>query len=729
MTRIVIAATFTAEPVEESLQFWLSELGFSASIGFAPHDQVFQQLLDPTSMLATNQHGVNVLLIRLEDWQDNPKRACSNPDSPSGADSGMEHAVHTFIGALNTTMERGSSSYIICFCPSGSSGPSNGQPESCYEPMERLIASQLAELPGVQVVSTAELAATYPVAKCHDYHANRLARIPYTPVFYTALATMLARKLYATACTPCKVIVLDCDETLWVGACGEQDAAALRVDDARKFLHEFMKQKHDQGFLICLCSKNNEEDVLDVFARRDDLGLSLAHIAARRINWSPKSANIRSLSQELGLGLDSFILIDDDPVECAEVREHCAEMLTFQLPRASDSIPTFLSHIWSLDNGRITREDESRTALYRQHIRREHSRRETSSLREFLAGLDLQVQISSLSQTHIRRVTELTQRTNQFNLTGVRQMEAEVAQLLHTGGMECLVVHVSDRFGDYGLVGAMVLEVRSDALVVESFLLSCRALGRGVEHCMLAKLGSIAEERGLAEVVLRCVPTAKNKPARDFLESLSECATESWDEGYAVSISVDTATRVSYNPDAACADFALEDKGNNAAATSQSRPTPTLERRCAFLCNIPETLYDPEVIHGEVSQARRRPATERAYAAPRTPVEQTLAQIFSELLGIEEIGIHDSFFAVGGHSLQAMQVLSRVNETLNVELDATLLFTTNFSVVELGEEVLRQQLTQIDSQGMSTVLEQLSELTDDDVALPTDNSRSDRGTS
>jgi len=703
---IMIAATFTAEHVETSIRFWMRELGMSARVGFAPYHQVFQELLDPSSLLATNRSGVNIVLVRLEDWQG---------DHPSAQENGaMERNVRDFIAAVTSAAERSPSTYLVCMCPNSPSIAANRQQESLFTAMEDRIVSELSEVNGVEVVTTSHLAAAYPVAEYYDSHADRLARIPYTPVFSTALGTMIARRLYAIQCVPHKVIALDCDGTLWNGICGEDGAEGIEIDAARRALQEFMVRQHDQGMLLCLCSKNNEEDVLDVFARRSDMILRRDHITAWRINWNAKSQNLQSLSRELGVGLDSFIYIDDDPVECAAIRERCPEILTLQLPKAPERIPGFLRHVWPFDSRKITREDKERTVLYRKHIMREHVRQQSPTLSHFLANLGLQIDIAPLTTEAVGRVSELTLRTNQFNLTTVRRMEAEIRQLCRPGGAECLVVHVKDRFGDYGLVGVLIFEARADSLIVDTFLLSCRALGRGVEHRILARLGEIGTERGLRHIVLRCVPSDKNRPAIDFLAGLHDGVKESFDNGFLIRIPAERAAALSYHPESG--NGAYEPPApESGSPVSAAKSSPTVYLRTALLSSIPDALYDPELIHARLSQTRAHPEMDNALAPPRTHVETKLAEIYSDLLGIPEIGIDDSFFALGGHSLLALQVLSRANDAFRVELDPTILFTSNCTVAELADAVLKEQVRQADPLDMATLLQKLSELTDDEA--------------
>ena len=247
-------------------------------------------------------------------------------------------------------------------------------------------------------------------------------------------------------------------------------------------LQKFMIGQINRGMLLCLCSKNSEQDVLDVFDRRTDMVLKREHLVSWRINWKSKSENIKSLAAELGLGLDSFIFIDDSPVDCADVRIQCPSVLTLQTPPDSTSIPGFLNHLWAFDHLSSTEEDRNRTRTYRENAERHGFRDQTLSLKEFIEGLQLRIEISDATAGQLARVAQLTVRTNQFNLTTIRRSEHDIKDFLGREGAACLTVRVADRFGDYGLVGTLLYEANADRFMVDTLLLSCRVLGRGVEY-------------------------------------------------------------------------------------------------------------------------------------------------------------------------------------------------------------------------------------------------------
>ncbi len=668
---VAIAATFTAEPVEDSLAFWMEELEIPSKIEFAPYNQVFQELLDPLSLLSKNQKGINIVLVRFEDWQ----RFDDGLEAQADSAEKVEGNTWDLVGALKSKVAQSATPYIVCLCPASPRARSDSQQVAFFQQMEALMIYELSNIANLHLIGTQELNA-YPVENYYDPQRDELGHIPFTPEFFTALGTALARKIYAIKSPPHKVIVLDCDNTLWKGIVGEDGVTGIEIAAGWKALQELMVAQQKAGMLICLCSKNNEPDVVEVFEKRPDMLLKQEHIVSWRINWIPKSENIKSLASELNLGLDSFIFIDDNPVECAEVQASCPEVLTLHLPIDSD-ISRFLKNVWAFDRLKVTKEDKQRTELYKQNLERDRFAKQSLTIDDFLAGLALKVDISEPSPSQLPRVSQLTQRTNQFNFTTIRRSESEIQQLSNSG-LECRIVEVSDRFGDYGLVGVMLFSSSNDAINVDTFLLSCRVLGRGVEHRMLTHLAEIAKERGLSRVEATCIPTKKNLPALNFLDSLGTDFKQPFDTGYRYCYPVEFAAAVSYKPQTA--QPTLESESNVAvkaavvtgAATPQSGKSTRMNR-------IATELYEPTQIlqHIESQQRQRqilRPTSlNLSFVAPRTETEQKLAQIWAKLLRTDAVGIKDNYFDLGGTSLLAVELFAQMQKVFGKKLPLTTL--------------------------------------------------------
>ncbi len=421
---IAITSSFTAEPLHRPLTFWLEELQIPARIAFAPYNQIFQQLLDPSSLLATHRAGVNIILISFEDWQrDAAAREAAEVFSL------LEGNARDFVRAVKSAAERTATPQLVCLCPASPAFLADPDTKRFFEDLAISLQAELQAISGVHVISPPEIFASYPVVEYYDADADKLAHVPFTPLFFSALATMLARKIYSLTSSPYKVIVLDCDQTLWGGVCGEDGALGIEMTAPWKKIQKFWLEQYHAGMLLCLCSKNNEADVVEVFTHRPDMPLKLDHFVARRINWRQKSENIRALAQELNLGSDSFIFLDDDPVECAEVQSNCPEVLTFQVPRDPEQSARFLAHLWMLDHLKVTAEAQHRNLAYKQSAERTHFHNASLSFKDFLAGLDLKIEISRCAPHQILRLSELTQRTNQFNFTTRRRSEREIEML------------------------------------------------------------------------------------------------------------------------------------------------------------------------------------------------------------------------------------------------------------------------------------------------------------
>lgn len=709
---VAICATFVAEPVEEPLQCWLREMGVTAAISFAPYNQVFQQLLDPSSLQAKNQNGVNVALVRLEDWYGKPVAAPTDDIPMPDSHEELKRNVVDFLAGVVELRKRNAAPLVVILCPPSPSISGSIRKSNSLAEMEELLASELSGMSAVEIVTSGALLSLYPLADYHDHHGSLLADIPYAPPFYTALSMMIARKLHKLKLPQRKVIVLDCDNTLWSGVVGEDGCEGISFEPFRKILQECVLAQQRRGMLVALCSKNDEQEVLQVFDARSEMLLKKRDLVAWRINWQSKSENLASLSQELGLSLDSFIFLDDDPMVCAEIRASLPEVLTLLLPSVPSEIPAFLRHVWVFDHDSLTHEDRQRTKLYQEHFMREQVRRDSTSLDAFLANLELAVTISKMADPEVERVAELTMRTNQFNTTTQRRTPLEMKQLQGAASTDCLVVRVKDRFGDYGLVGTILCQTENDGLIVDSFLLSCRALGRGVEHRVIARLGLLAQQRGLKSVNITCKPSPKNIPAVVFLKSLPGVVCASFPDRQMFQLVAAAAASVTYSPTEPTHNDngRVEESGDAGSRRNGHAEMAVLN---TFLATIAESLRDAPSIHDRFAHIRMRHSAVPIAIPPRTPVETAVAAIFCELLGLDEISVHDSFFNLGGHSLIAMQVLSRLNAEFDAELTPTLLFTSSFTVAELADTLVQKQLKKMNSDDMEQIFQKLSELTDE----------------
>ncbi|MFC2145725.1 amino acid adenylation domain-containing protein [Acidobacteriota bacterium] len=511
---VVISATFTAEPIKDYIRWWGRQFQLNVDVVFAPYNQVFQQLLLETGEISTNP-GINVLLIRFEDWIRDVNEQLTDEDKCKQLEKNYRQLMVTFINKKKQVP------YLVGIFPVsthlGYSPLVSGYLNDLNTRWKNLLNGP--ETGDVYLMDFTDLAQCYHVPEVFDALMDREGHIPFSNEYYAAVGTNIARKIIGFNNYAFKVIVLDCDNTLWEGICGEDGALGVRVPGPYLELQRFMLQKYNEGLLLAICSKNNQDEAWEVFEKNPDMLLTKEHFAAWRINWKPKSENIRSLARELNLGVDSFIFIDDSPNECSEVMSNCPEVLTLQLPQNAANIPGFLNHVWALDKVVVTDEDKKRTRMYLDDRKRRETREKSRSLTDYLAGLEIKIAMNKMEFGQLARVSQLTQRTNQFNLSTIRRQEDEIKALTGKPGTTCWVIEVSDRFGDYGLVGVVITREQEDYLFIDTFLLSCRVLGRGVENAILVGLRKYCDEQGIKTFRADYYPTKKNKPIHEFMQS------------------------------------------------------------------------------------------------------------------------------------------------------------------------------------------------------------------
>ena len=590
-------------------------------------------------------------------------------------DRSLERNIDEFCAALNSFMPHSTAPMVLCVCPRSPEAGNRAELNEALDAAEQKLLSRAGKIANVHSIDSRSILNRYPIRDYYDRRSHQLGHVPYTPEGYAAIGTTLFQTVFKLKSKPLKVIVLDCDNTLWQGVCGEDGALGIEVTEAHRLLQELVIEQMRSGLLICLCSKNNEQDVFDVFDQRKEMVLKREHLASWRLNWNQKSNNIKALAEELNLGVESFLLLDDNPIECAEVRINCPEALTLQLPQKSEAIPSFLNGIWALGNTAWTREDHQRTKMYQENRQREQFREKTVSLKDFLNGLQLRIQLTEPAEDQIGRASQLTLRTNQFNFTTIRRSENEIRNWMKNG--ECLVASVSDRFGDYGLVGVLLYETTADQFTVNTFLLSCRVLGRGVEHYLLSELGRKAEREGKKFVELRYVPTEKNLAALEFLRSLG--ADFKKDKTGALSIKSPTETLVSlqYEPDKkAQPGFGEQAKrGEHEPAVQPTQRFGNFDRS-EIIQRIGDELPDINRIAKAIEDYRYRgkPADTPGGVEPWDTVETALSNIWKKVLARRQIGINENFFEAGGTSLKAVQVIALVQKELKRTLSITSLF-------------------------------------------------------
>ncbi|MFJ2766003.1 amino acid adenylation domain-containing protein [Streptomyces prasinus] len=505
---LFVVASHTAEPLLDPLRWWCRRFGFDARVGFAGHGQVFQELLDPAGDWNTAAHPA-LLLVRFEDWL---------ADAPAGQDTAgvVAHLERTYGELLDAVRGcRATAPRLVAVPPAA---PAPGDPlAAAVTALTDRWRTDLAALPGITTVDLPAAADRFGLTHWDDPASYELGRVPYTAEFFAVAATEVARRLLAGLLPPFKVIAVDADNTLWRGVAGEEGPLGVEVDEAAAAVQRLLLRKRSEGVLLALVSKNTEADVRAVFGTNPGMLLGWDHFAAVRANWTAKSRNLRDIADELGLGLDSFVLLDDSGAECAEVTAALPQVLTLHLPEDRDEHALFLDHVWAFDAAAVTDDDRRRADRYRAERARRETESAAPSVEAFLEGMELEAYFTPLADGERERAAQLTRRTNQFNLSGLRLTTDRLTARREDPATAAHVLRVRDRFGDHGLTGVVLSTLHGDVLELDNVLLSCRVLGRTVEEAVLAGLRTVCEDTGATLLRARFQATERNEPARTFL--------------------------------------------------------------------------------------------------------------------------------------------------------------------------------------------------------------------
>jgi FkbH-like protein len=524
---IGLAASFTVNGLVPFLGGPLLEAGLKPDFALGPYNQIFQTCLDPRGAFG-KACDVIVLLYRLEDIiYDDLVLACQGD---AAASRRCREKIELLISALTNLASIFTGTTLIDVPPFPTMLPSHAR--SLETPtglghLHRVLTTVFVEMAGrikgVRLFDLDALQREAGLAKSFDVRPWYLYRQPYPDSFLETIGGQLARIIVALRRAPKKCILLDCDNTLWGGIVGEDGIGGIQVGEdfpgtPFRDLQRLLLHFRQRGIFLAITSKNNEADVRDVFDKHPGMLLKPEHISAWQVNWQPKAENAPLIAKALNIGLDSLVFIDDNPMEIEYMRTAHPQIECILLPEETADIFATVSRVAFFDQLDITDEDRARTDMMLAEQERE-SLGSTLTKEEFQRELGLRVEIFTAKDDDLDRATQLINKTNQFNLTTIRRSFAEVRTLAKAKDHTIFGIHVSDKFGTYGLTGVMICAISPDGKTwtLDTLLLSCRVLGRGVETALLVLLAAEAGSLGAETLNASFIPTKKNAPAATFL--------------------------------------------------------------------------------------------------------------------------------------------------------------------------------------------------------------------
>ncbi len=322
-----------------------------------------------------------------------------------------------------------------------------------------------------------------------------------------------------------KCIVLDLDNTLWGGIVGEDGLNNIQIGNNYpgnifKHFQEQILAVHNTGVLLAICSKNNYEDVAEVFNKHPEMILKLENFIIYKINWNNKADNIKAIASELNIGLDSLVFIDDNPTERDLVRSAIPDVIVPEFPKQVYQIPTFFEQVYDdyFKVYALTDEDKVKNEQYQLVQKSNQEKEQFQSIDEYLQNLEITITIQQVNEITLPRASQLTQKTNQFNLTTIRYTESDLLSILKNSGIIYLL-SVSDKFGDSGISGEIIIKLENDVAIIDSFMMSCRVLGKKIERTFLNEILSMLKAKNINQVYANYIKSSKNIQVVDFFDN------------------------------------------------------------------------------------------------------------------------------------------------------------------------------------------------------------------
>ncbi len=360
-----------------------------------------------------------------------------------------------------------------------------------------------------------------------------MGKIPYTSKAQKVIVEEIEKVLNLCKREPKKVLLLDLDNTLWGNVVGEEGINGINLSEDNigaiyKDFQRTIKMIKDTGILLGIVSKNNEKDAMEVIKNHKHMYLKEEDFIIKKINWQPKYLNIIEIAKELNLGLNSFVFIDDNPAERELVASFLKEVTVPEFPKNIEHLSEFAWEIYEkyFKKLRLTDEDKHKTQQYVAEFKRNDIKKQMLSFSDYVKALNIKIACIKDAKDHIQRLHELIQKTNQFNLTGIRYDRAQIMNIVSDNAYKVYLFKAEDKFGDYGIISSVIVSVKDNIPIIELFVMSCRVMGRMIENYIIDYVEKDLKNSGYEEVIAKYIKTEKNKPVQDFYDKLGYVVTE-----------------------------------------------------------------------------------------------------------------------------------------------------------------------------------------------------------
>ena len=532
--RLAILGGATLRPLADLLEHFTamaSEAKVELLVG--EFDSYISEIMDPHSEL----YGFkpNVILVLPAEARCRYSGTLADPIADQRA--AAERVAHELLDLCKTAHERSGAQVAVCnfsLTPYFDPGPMRSSSLGSDYGFRKYVNMHLGlnRPNAVHICDVEFLANRLGTLRAVDERAWFESKQPYSAEMVVQVAREFAHIIASLKRPAKKVLVLDLDNTLWGGVIGDDGIEGIEIGTTSPRGEAFRHfQKHilslsRRGILLAVCSKNDHDKAIEPFEKHPEMVLRMEHIVNFKANWEPKSENIRQIAAELNLGLDSLVFADDNPAEIEIVRQFVPEVTGLCLGEDPSTFARTLQDSRLFEVSSLTREDLDRVSLYKQDSERQQLLGQSTDMESYLTSLDMVAHVSKFTAVDVPRITQLINKSNQFNLTTVRRTESEVLGIMRSAEHEAFTMRLTDRFGDHGLILVVIGKVQGADFTIDTWLMSCRVLKRGVEQETMNEILRLARRRGCRRVVGVYVPSKKNGMVSDLYPSLGFARSE-----------------------------------------------------------------------------------------------------------------------------------------------------------------------------------------------------------
>ena len=530
--KVALLTTSTVDHLAEILRLYLAKEGYSAEFYISEYGTIYQTALNPESELYAFNPDIIWTFINYRDLDLVPLTSLSLDEAAEEVAKAIE-AINSLVKAI----QRQCGAQIII---NNSDRPLEREfgnldvslPCSRTALIQRFNLELGSSVPsGVLIFDLSYIAEKYGLQKWHDetyWHHSKHAFSLNAAGF---VAHSMAKLIRGARGESRKCLVLDLDNTLWGGVIGDDGIEGIVLGQGNAegeafiaFQH-YLKALKNRGVILAVCSKNQEEIASEAFRSHPEMVLQLEDFSAFICNWQNKADNIRDIADILEIGLESFVFVDDNPVERAQVRTELPIVAVPELPEDPAYYLRTLDQESYFEITAFSEEDKNRSAMYNGNAQRKVSKNKFSDIEGFLTDLSMKAQIGKFDQLNLPRISQLINKSNQFHLTTTRYSEIQLRKMISQKSYEGLWFKLQDRFGDNGLIAVIILHQIDDVLEVDTWAMSCRVLSRGVEDLVHNEIVNVGKERGVKKLRGRYIPTKKNKIVANLYGQLNwlEC--------------------------------------------------------------------------------------------------------------------------------------------------------------------------------------------------------------